>query len=242
MRILFLMAGRASRFKEAGYRTPKALIPVRGKYMIQWAVDSFAFLKKPELIFICLRDHEERFNIFQKLKEMYGDKIKVLFTNGVTEGAAATALLARDLIDNEKELIISNTDQYFLSKSFEGELKSKDKNHSGLIPLFEATHPRWSFAKVNDRGFITEVAEKVPISNHATVGVYYFKHGKDFVWAADEMIRKDIRRNNEFYVCPVFNELIGRGDKIKAVGVDSMWSLGTPEDAIYFGKYYKDNV
>ena len=222
MKILFLMAGRASRFKEAGYKVPKALIMVREKYMIQWAVESFSFLKNPRLIFICLREHEASFGISDKLKNMYGDKIEVLFTDGVTQGAAATALLARDLIDNEEELIISNADQYFVSKSFEKELKLPKKSYTGMIPLFEATHPRWSFAKVNEKGFITEVAEKVPISNHATVGAYYFRKGCDFVWAGEEMIRKDIRRNNEFYVCPVFNELIGRGEKIKGVFADKM--------------------
>lgn len=235
------MAGRASRFKEAGYEMPKALIPIKEKYMIQWAVDSFAFLKNPEFIFICLREHEEKFGISSKLKKMYGEKIKVLFTDGVTEGAAATALLAKDLINNDEEMIISNADQFFVSKLFRKELESKSKAYTGLIPVFEGTHPRWSFAKVNDKGFVTEVAEKVPISNNATVGVYYFKKGKDFVWAAQEMIRKDIRRNNEFYVCPVFNELIGRGDRIKAAFADAMWSLGTPEDVAYFDKYYRND-
>lgn len=210
--------------------------------MIEWAVAPLAFLKKPKFIFICLRTHEEQYNISQKLKELYGNKIDILFTEGVTEGAVVTALLAKHLVNTDEELIISNADQYFVSKVFREELSRNKKNYNGLIPIFEATHPRWSFAKVNEKGFITEVAEKVPISNHATVGVYYFAHGKDFVWAAEEMIKKDIRRNNEFYVCPVFNELIGRGDKIKAVDVEVMWSLGTPEDVSYFEKYYKNNV
>src|SRR3989344_408449 len=240
MKILFLMAGRASRFKEAGYKMPKALIPIKEKYMIQWAVESFSCLKNPELIFVCLREHEDNFKISEKLIELYGDKTKILFTDGVTQGAAETALLAKDLIDNDEELIISNADQFFESKGFRKELESQDKNYSGLIPVFEGTHPRWSFAKVNDKGFVTEVAEKVPISNNATVGVYYFQHGKDFVWAAQEMIKKDIRRNNEFYVCPTFNELLGRGDKIKSVKADTMWSLGTPEDVAYFEKYYRN--
>lgn len=233
------MAGRASRFKETGYTIPKSFIEVKGKPMIKWATDSLSFIKNPKFIFMCLRVHEDSFGVSRKLKKMYKDNAQILFTNGITEGAAATALLAREFIDTEEELIISNADQFFVSKEFGKEMLSSDKNYSGMIPLFESTHPRWSFAKVNDKGFITEVAEKVPISNSATVGVYYFKHGKDFVFAAEEMIRKDIRRNNEFYVCPVFNELLGRGDKIKAVWADVMWSLGTPEDVLYFEKYYK---
>lgn len=239
MNIVFLLAGRASRFKEAGYKAPKSLIQIRDKFMIQYAMDSLSFIANAKLFFICLKDHEENSHIASKLKKLYGKNVHILLTDGVTEGAAVTALLARDFINSDDSLIISNGDQYFTSSKFEIEVKSKNKNYSGLIPVFEATHPRWSFAKINENGFITEVAEKVPISNRATVGVYYFKHGKDFVWAADEMIRKDIRRNNEFYVCPVFNELIGRGDKIKAVEVDFMWSLGTPEDVLYFEKYYK---
>lgn len=237
MNILFLSAGRASRFKEVGFAIPKPLIMARGKPMIAWAVDSLSFIKNPRIIFICLREHEEKHVIVENLKELFGKKINVLLTDGVTQGAAVSALLAKDYINNSEELIISNADHYFRAKEFEQELEKKQ--HGGLIPVFEATHPRWSFAKVSDKGMVTEVAEKVPISNHATVGVYYFKRGKDFVWAAEEMIRKDIRRNNEFYVCPVYNELIGRGDKIKAVEADFMWSMGTPEDVAYFEKYYK---
>lgn len=238
MNILFLLAGRASRFKEVGFKEPKALIRVRGKYMIQWATDSLSFLKNAKKIFICLKEHDQSHNLSQKLKKLYGDDISIFFVDGVTEGAAVTALLAKDMIDSDEELIVSNTDHYFVSKEFEEALQGK-RDFSGVIPVFEATHPRWSFAKVNAKWQITEVAEKVPISNHATVGVYYFSKGKDFVWAAQEMIRKDIRRNNEFYVCPVFNELIGGGDRIKAVKTDTMWSLGTPEDMEYFEKYYK---
>ncbi len=237
MNILFLSAGRASRFKEAGFTAPKPLIVVRDKPMIAWAVDSLSFIKNSRIIFICLRDHEEKHAIVGNLKKLFGKKINVLLTDGVTQGAAISALLAKDYINNDEELIISNTDHYFGAKDFEKELKRK--KYVGLIPVFEATHPRWSFAKVNEKGMVTEVAEKVPISNHATVGLYYFKKGKDFVWAAEEMIRKDIRRNNEFYVCPVYNELIGRGEKIKAVETDFMWSMGTPEDVAYFEKYYK---
>lgn len=240
MNVLFLMAGRGSRFKEAGYTIPKSLIVVRGKPMIQWATDSLPSLKNAKKIFICLKEHDLSHNISGKLKELYGNNIYIFFADHVTEGAAISALLSKKLINTDEELLISNADQYFRSSTFEKELKVKKKNFSGIIPVFEATHPRWSFAKINDRWIVTEVAEKVPISNHATVGVYYFKRGKDFVWASDQMIKKDIRRNNEFYVCPVFNELIGRGDKIKALQTDFMWSMGTPEDMTYFEKYYKE--
>lgn len=242
MTILFLLAGRASRFKEAGYSVPKALIEVRGKPMITWASDSLDFIKDKKFVFVCLRDHERDFQIASKLRNIYGKSVQIIFTDGVTDGAAVSALLAKEYINSDEELIVSNADQYFLSKSFEDEIKKKKKEYTGLIPVFEASHSRWSFARLNDQGMVLEVAEKVPISSNATVGVYYFKHGRDFVWAAQEMIRKDIRRNNEFYVCPVFNELIGRGEKIKSVPASVMWSMGTPEDVQYFEKYYKGDI
>ena len=120
-----------------------------------------------------------------------------------------------------------------------GAIQAKPDDVTGIIPVFKATSPKWSYAKLGPNGYVSEVAEKVPISTHATVGLYYFTQGRDFVWAADQMIAKDIRRNNEFYVCPVYNELIQRGDKIQIVESEFMWGLGTPEDVEHFERYYR---
>lgn len=236
MNIVIPMAGRASRFKEAGYEIPKPFIEINGKPMVKWATDAISFLDA-KLIFIVLKEHVDSFQIDRKLKGLYPDST-VIVSTGVTEGAACTVLLAKELIDNDEELIVYNGDQYFEGAVREA-VESLPEDVVALIPVFKATHPRWSFAKADADGYVTEVAEKVPISSNATVGLYYFKKGKDFVWAANEMIRKDIRRNNEFYVCPVFNELVSRGDKIRIFRVSAMWGLGTPEDVEYFVKYYK---
>jgi dTDP-glucose pyrophosphorylase len=101
---------------------------------------------------------------------------------------------------------------------------------------FKSTHPKWSFAKINDDGYVTEVAEKNPISDIATAGIYYWKRGRDYVKYAEQMISKNIRFNNEFYVCPVFNEAICDGKKIKTYDIEGMWGIGTPEDLNYFLK------
>ena len=99
---------------------------------------------------------------------------------------------------------------------------------------FKATHPKWSFAKVDEKGFVTEVAEKNPISDNATVGFYYWKHGADFVKYALRMIEKDIRVNNEFYVCPVYNQAIEDSKEIRIFDAKRMWGLGTPEDLLQY--------
>ena len=132
-----------------------------------------------------------------------------------------------------------NSDQFIEWDSTEFMYQMNEKNYDGAIMCFEATHPKWSFAKTNEDGLITEVAEKNPISNQATAGIYYFKHGSDFVKYAEQMIEKNIRTNNEFYVCPVYNEVIGSNKKIYnyQIPTKNMWGLGTPEDL----KYYLEN-
>ena len=240
MKIVMPIAGRGSRFREVGHREPKPLISILQRPMIQWALDCIDY-RPEDLIFICLQEHIERDHIDQHLKTLFSDSITLVTTDGVTQGAASTVLLARDFIDTSEECVIYNTDQFFKSDLMNA-IKNKSDDVTGIIPVFKATSSKWSFARVGPNGYVNEVAEKIPISTNATVGLYYFAHGSDFVWAADQMISKDIRRNNEFYVCPVYNELIQRGDKIQIVESDFMWGLGTPEDVEHFERYYRGNL
>ena len=163
----------------------------------------------------------------------------IVLVDGVTEGAACTTLLARKYIDNDKPLIIANSDQYVEWNSNEVIYAWSADEIDGGILTFESTHPKWSFAKIDDYGFVSEVAEKKPISNNATVGVYYWQKGSEYVKYADQMIDKNVRTNNEFYVCPVFNEAIQDGKKIKIKEIKKMWGLGTPEDLNYFLQNHK---
>ena len=126
--------------------------------------------------------------------------------------------------------MIANSDQFVEWNSNEFMYSMVADNIDGGILTFTATHPKWSFAKLDEDGFVCEVAEKKPISNIATVGIYYWRKGSDYVKYTEQMIEKDIRTHNEFYVCPVFNEAIGDSKKIKVFSIDKMWGLGTPED------------
>ena len=237
MKIVIPIAGRGSRFREVGYVEPKPLIKVLQRPMIQWALDCVDYLAD-DLIFICLEEQIDHDHLDERLKSLFSDAISIVTTDGITEGAACTVLLARDLIDTDEECIVYNSDQYFKSPLTEA-IQSRLDDVAGIIPVFKATSSKWSYAKLGPDGYVAEVAEKVPISTHATVGLYCFAHGADFVWAADQMISKDVRRNNEFYVCPVYNELIQRGDKIQIVESEFMWGLGTPEDVEHFERYYR---
>jgi|TARA_R100000479_G_scaffold117786_2_gene60127 dTDP-glucose pyrophosphorylase len=222
--VLIPMAGAGSRFEKAGYTFPKPLIEVNGKPMIQTVVENLN-LKDEKHVYIVQKEHYDRFAL-NYLLPLITPNCEIVQVENVTEGAACTTLLAKEYIDNDEPLVIANSDQIIEW----GMGIPKTKDFDAAIYTFRATHPKWSFAKLGDDGFVTEVAEKKPISDIATVGVYYWQRGSDYVKYAEQMIEKNIRVNNEFYVCPVFNEAIEDGQKVITVDVNKMWGIGTPED------------
>ena len=231
--VLIPMAGAGSRFEQAGYTFPKPLIDVNGKPMIQVVVDNLNI--DANFIYIVQKSHRSKYNL-DSLLNLLTPNCKIVEVEGITEGAACSALLAKEHINNEDPLFFANSDQFVEWNSSEFLYKMQETEVDGGIVVFKSTHPKWSFAKVNESGFVEEVAEKNPISDNATVGYYYWKHGSDFIKYAEQMINKDIRVNNEFYVCPVFNQAIESGLKISTFSAEKMWGLGTPEDLETFLK------
>ena len=241
MNILIPMAGRGSRFESQGYTFPKPLIEVKGKPMIQVVVDILNI--KAKYTFIVQKDHYETYNL-QYLLNLIAPECNIVQVDGITEGAACTTLLAKHFIDNDEPLLMANSDQFIEWDSSKTLYAFSNSDSEGGILTFPASHPKWSYAKLDNDGYVSEVAEKKPISNNATVGIYWWRKGSDYVKYAERMIKKDIRTNNEFYVCPVFNEAIEDGKKIsiKEIDKDGMWGIGTPEDLNYFLKNYEGDV
>ena len=236
LNILIPMAGAGSRFEKAGYTFPKPLIEVKGKPMIQVVVENINI--DANYIYIVQKSHREKYNL-DTLLNLITPNCNIIEVDGTTEGAACTALLAKELINNENSLFFANSDQFVEWNSSEFMYKMQESEVDGGIVTFESTHPKWSFAKTDKNGFVTEVAEKNPISNLATAGYYYWKNGSDFVKYAENMIYNNIRVNNEFYVCPVFNQAIKDKKQIITFNVEKMWGLGTPEDLDFYLKNYK---
>jgi len=236
MNVLIPMAGAGSRFEKAGYTFPKPLIDVKGKPMIELVVRNLNI--EANFIYIVQKSHREKYNL-DVLLNLITPNCTIIEVNGITEGAACTALLAKEYINNDSPLFFANSDQFVEWDSSEFMYKMQETDCDGGIVTFESTHPKWSFAKVNELGLVTEVAEKNPISNIATVGYYYWKYGSDFVKYAEKMIDKNIRVNNEFYVCPVFNQAIEDNKQIRIFNVQGMWGLGTPEDLNYYLENFK---
>ena len=235
LNILIPMAGLGSRFAKAGYTFPKPLIEIHGRPMIQWVIDNLNI--KANYIFLIQKEHQEKFNIRSTLKILIPN-CKILEIDSLTEGAACTTLLAENFINNNNQLLICNSDQFIEWNVAKTMYKFSSKKIDGGILVFNSIHPKWSYAKTDSKNIVIEVAEKKVISDKATVGIYYWSKGSDYVKYAKQMIKKNIRVNNEFYVCPVFNQAINDNKIIITENINKMWGLGTPEDLNYFIQNY----
>lgn len=221
--VLIPMAGLGSRFAEAGYEKPKPLIDVNGVPMIKAVVDSLNI--DGNYIFIVQKEHSVKYHLLDLLDEIVPG-CKVIEIDYLTEGAAVTTLAAKNLIDNDDPLVIANSDQVVVwdSSWFTSLLASWD-----LIAVFDDVDPKWSYSKIED-GFVSRVAEKRVISRNANVGIYGWNKGSDYVKYAEQMIKKRIKTNNEFYVAPVYNQAIADGKLVLPYFVEKMHGIGTPND------------
>lgn len=232
------MAGNGSRFTAAGYTDIKPLIPIHDRPMIAHAIESVGV--EGNWVFIVQKEHRQKYDIDSVLQNLRPRCTIIDTGGGVTEGAACSILLAEHHIDKEAPLIIINSDNIIKwDVSHYNDMINSE--YDGLIPCFKDTASKWSFAKVID-DVVVEVAEKNPISDNATAGLYIWKCGSDFIDSAKRMIEKNIRVNNEFYLCPVYNETISMGKKIKICYVQEMHGVGTPEDLVTFINGYKGDI
>lgn len=234
LNIVIPMAGRGSRFAQAGFRDPKPLIPLGSRPMIQWVIDNIRPSRPHRFIFLCLAQHLVDYPEVPATLRRLCPGCQIVQVREVTQGAACTVLLAREFIDSADPLMIANSDQ-FVDIAIDEYLGPGDApNTDGLIMTFWADHPKWSYCRMRPDSTVSEVIEKKVISNEATVGIYNFRRGADFVHAADRMIERNERVNGEFYVAPVYNQLIADGARIVVhnIGRDGagMYGLGTPED------------
>lgn len=239
LNIVLPVAGRGSRFVQAGYTVPKPLIPVHGMPMIEVVVNNVRPKQLHQFTFIALKEHLDHLGMRETLRRI-APGCTIVPVDKVTEGAACTVLLAREVIDNDYPLMLANSDQW-VDIDINDYLAEMDrKSADGLIMTMWADHPKWSYVGFDGKGRVDRVVEKQVISNEATVGIYNFRRGCDYVRAAVQMIDKNLRVNNEFYVAPTYNEIIGWGANIAIYNVgkeaDGMYGLGIPSDLDLFMK------
>ena len=234
MNIVMPLAGLGSRFQclaetHPEYRKPKPFILVKGIPMVQWATASLPPFETKKLIFIIRTEQEQEYSLSQELKKLYGPDITVIIIPTITQGAAETVLFAKKYINVNEPLIVCDSDHYVDSEAMKKGI-AENQDIDGLIPVFRAIEPKWSFSHVGEDGYVDQVAEKNPISEFANIGIYYFRDGRDFVEGAEQMIHDNERVKNEFYIAPIYNKLIEKKKKIKLVFPSFVYGLGTPED------------
>lgn len=236
LNIVIPMAGRGSRFSDAGYTDPKPLIPVHGKPMIQVVVENLMPAVDHRFIFICQSSHIRDYGLEEKLTAL-ADNVEIIGIDHITEGQASTVLLAEHLIDNDDPVMTANSDQYIDIDINDYLRFMDDGGYDGLVMTMKADDPKWSFVR-EENGLVVETAEKRVISSDATVGVYNFRRGRDLVAATRAMIRDNARVNGEFYICPAYNYMIRDGLRIGHYSIGSeaggMYGLGIPADLDLF--------
>tara|TARA_R100000315_G_C5226204_1_gene137216 strand:- start:661 stop:1392 length:732 start_codon:yes stop_codon:yes gene_type:complete len=224
--IILPIAGLGQRFTDGGFETPKPLISVDGKYLVEKSLDSID-TSNANLIFIVRQEHIDAFNIDTKLKDTFGDDIKIISIGYTTDGALCTCLLAKELVDNESPLAIFTPDCYFEPHI---NVDNIPQDYDGLVCTFTSESSAHSYVVLDENDCVTQAAEKEVISNNAVGGFYYFKTGNMFVKYAEKLVEQNMRSKGEFYICPIYNLLLEDGLK---VGVDKNTKhliLGTPED------------
>ncbi len=231
LNIVVPMAGRGSRFADVGYDLPKPLIPIHGFPMIQVVIANLTPSVPHQFHFLILREHDSEYGLAGKLRG-WAPGCTITYVDAVTEGAACTVLLNRAAINNDDALMIANCDQY-IDADIDAYLVDMG-TADGLIMTMWADDDKWSFIRRDDSGRVTEVVEKEIVSNEATVGIYNFAHGRDFVAAADAMIAANIRVNGEFYVAPAYTKMIEQGATIACHSIGrvgaGMHGIGVPDD------------
>ena len=228
MQILITMGGAGSRFSAAGYDRPKPFIEFHGQTMIENVVENLGL--DNQYTFVTQRSHYEEYRLVYERVRNKVQKLHVAVLDGMTRGAAESCLHAKELLDPEMPLMIANCDQMLEWNPVVFKAWLFDTKIDGAIMTFESQSPKNSFARLNEDGYVVETAEKKVISPYATNGIYVWKRAEDFISAAEELISRDLRTNNEFYVAPCFNINIERGQKIRIYPINGHWPIGTPQD------------
>ena len=233
------MAGMGSRFANAGYSLPKPFIDVAGKPMIVRVMENLA---QPDAKFVLLA-RKEHIEHQKELINQIQSRFNATFVpiERLTEGTACTVLFSRDLLGANEPVVIANSDQIIDDCFAQYIHDARVRNLDGSILTFidSELNPKWSFAKINDQGLVTEVQEKKAISQFATVGIYYFHRADELIDGIIQMVIENDRTNNEFYICPVYNYLIRKGKKVGIYNIyqSQMHGIGTPEDLKYYLEY-----
>jgi UDP-N-acetylglucosamine diphosphorylase / glucose-1-phosphate thymidylyltransferase / UDP-N-acetylgalactosamine diphosphorylase / glucosamine-1-phosphate N-acetyltransferase / galactosamine-1-phosphate N-acetyltransferase len=241
MKVVLPMAGSGSRFKKKGESIPKPLIQTGGKPLFWWALQSIKNIKYSELIIIALDTHDKTYNLKRVFNKLGYKNVTFVFLDDVTEGQLCTVLAAKNIINNEEDILITNSDTFVISEIGK-DIENKSEKCHGIISVANVVGDQWSFARTDQNGKVIEVAEKNRISNNASTGIYYFSEGIRFVEFAEKIIANKQKTKGEYYIMPLYQKYIDNGLKINISKATKMWDLGTPDNLSKFTKIYLNGL
>ena len=234
--IIIPMAGEGKRFKNEGIQKPKFMIEVKNKTLFEWSIDSLPINIAKKIIFICLEEHEKKFKVSKFIKKIMdkdcpNSKYELVFIKNITGGQVETVLNAKHLVRPENSIIIYNIDTRFISTRLKSKiLTMKNKDVDGLLGCYPSNDENLSFVKLNEKGFVEQVAEKQKISDYASTGLYIFTRAEQFFKTGQEMIEKENKIKNEYYVSEIYNMLLKLNAKFEIDIAEEFTALGTPND------------
>lgn len=229
MNFVIPMAGAGRRFAEAGYALPKPLLPAHGRTLLEWSVDSLPLQLAARLVFVGLEEHRHANGLGDFIANRYAKfHPEFRWLPATTRGQSETVLAAADLLDAAQPLVIFNIDTAFEAPGLAEKLS--DPSLDGVLGSFDSGEARFSFARLDASGRVTEVREKVAISRHALTGLYHFRRTADFLRIAGEAIAAGRTEAGEFYVAPLYNHLLAEGRRLAVHPCRGHWILGTPAE------------
>ena len=234
--IVIPMAGEAKRFKQKGILEPKFMIKVKDKTLFEWSMGSLPLNISKKIIFVCLEEHEKKFNVSKFIKNIMAKKYsnckyELVYLKETTRGQLETVLHTKHLIRPNNVLIIYNIDTHFISTRLKSKiLTMKNRNIDGLLGCFESDNDNLSYIELDHKGIVKKVKEKEKISQNASTGLYVFSNAEQFFQAGEEMIKKNIKVKDEFYVSEIYNILLETGGIFEIDIADEFIPLGTPDD------------
>lgn len=229
------MAGEGSRFLKEGWTIPKPLIDLNGQPLFKHAISSVADDDIPmKYSFVVRQEHIDKYHIDKRIISFLPEA-NIFSVTKTTRGAVETCLMAESAIEDDDAILVMDCDIEFRSKEFLTIIKSLlslpiEKAKGGALVSFESNESRYSYAEVDDKGFVVRTAEKEVISNHALCGAYFFSSGKRFKQIAHRLLQEPVFTKPEYYVSLLFNYLLKEGENVWLAPMEEYYSYGTPEE------------
>ncbi len=235
LHIIMPMAGEGSRFRDAGWTTPKPLIELDSKPLFIRAIESVKVEGAPmKYSFIVRQEHIDKYGVDQGIKDIIPDAL-IYSVNKTTRGAVETCMKAEEGIADDDAVVVMDCDLEFKSKKYADIIKKilempAEKANGGALVSFESDLPKYSYAELGADGLVKRTAEKEVISNHALCGAYFFSSGKEFKNATHRLLNEPVMLKPEFYVSLLYNYLLKDGSPVELAPMEMYRSYGTPEE------------